>query len=70
MNLSLIKKLNALELHRIEVLSVLSRWGQSLVVLMVAAILAVWLIGPKTGAGLFDLAHYLVPAEARIALKY
>jgi hypothetical protein len=27
--------------------------------------LAVWLIGPKTGAGLFDLAHYLVPAEAR-----
>ena len=65
MNLSLIKKLNALELHRIEVLSVLSRWGQSLVVLMVAAILAVWLIGPKTGAGLFDLAHYLVPAEAR-----
>ena len=65
MNLSLIKKLHALELHRIEVLSVLSRWGQSLVVLMVAAILAVWLIGPKTGAGLFDLAHYLVPAEAR-----
>jgi soluble lytic murein transglycosylase-like protein len=36
-----------------------------LVVLLVAAILAVWLIGPKTGAGLFDLAHYLVPAEAR-----
>ena len=65
MNLSLIKKLHALELHRIEVLSILSRWGQSLVVLMVAAILAVWLIGPKTGAGLFDLAHYLVPAEAR-----
>jgi len=65
MNLSLIKKLNALELHRIEFLSVLSLWGQSLVVLMVAAILAVWLIGPKTGAGLFDLAHYLVPAEAR-----
>ena len=65
MNLSLTKKLHALELHRIEVLSVLSRWGQSLVVLMVAAILAVWLIGPKTGAGLFDLAHYLVPAEAR-----
>jgi soluble lytic murein transglycosylase-like protein len=31
----------------------------------VAAVLAVWLIGPKTGAGLFDLAHYLVPAEAR-----
>ena len=65
MNLSLTKKLHALELHRIGVLSVLSRWGQSLVVLMVAAILAVWLIGPKTGAGLFDLAHYLVPAEAR-----
>ena len=65
MNLSLIKKLHALELQRIGVLSVLSRWGQSLVVLMVAAILAVWLIGPKTGAGLFDLAHYLVPAEAR-----
>ena len=65
MNLSLIKKLHALELHWIGVLSVLSRWGQSLVVLLVAAILAVWLIGPKTGAGLFDLAHYLVPAEAR-----
>jgi hypothetical protein len=65
MNLSLIKKLHALDLHRIGVLSILSRWGQSLVVLMVAAILAVWLIGPKTGAGLFDLAHYLVPAEAR-----
>ena len=65
MKLSLLKKLHALELHRIEVLSVLSRWGQSLVALMVAAILAVWLIGPKTGAGLFDLAHYLVPAEAR-----
>ena len=65
MKLSLIKKLHALELHRIGVLSVLSRWGQSLVALMVAAILAVWLIGPKTGAGLFDLAHSLVPAEAR-----
>jgi len=65
MNLSLTKKLHALELHRIGPLSVLSRWGQSLVALMVAAILAVWLIGPKTGAGLFDLAHYLVPAEAR-----
>ncbi len=65
MNLSLIKKLHALELQRIGVLSVLSRWGHSFVVLMVAAILAVWLIGPKTGAGLFDLAHYLVPAEAR-----
>ncbi len=65
MNLSLIKKLHALELHRIGALSVLSRWGHSLVVLLVAAILAVWLIGPKTGAGLFDLAHYLVPAEAR-----
>ena len=65
MNLSLIKKLHVLELQRIGVLSVLSRWGHSFVVLMVAAILAVWLIGPKTGAGLFDLAHYLVPAEAR-----
>ena len=65
MNLSLTKKLHALELHRIWALSVLSRWGHSLVVLLVAAILAVWLIGPKTGAGLFDLAHYLVPAEAR-----
>jgi len=65
MNLSLTKKLHALELHRIGALSVLSRWGHSLVVLLVAAILAVWLIGPKTGAGLFDLAHYLVPAEAR-----
>ena len=65
MNLSLIKKLHALELQRIGVLSVLSRWGHSFVVLVVAAILAVWLIGPKTGAGLFDLAHYLVPAEAR-----
>ena len=65
MNLSLTKKLHALELHRIGALSVLSRWGGSLVVLLVAAILAVWLIGPKTGAGLFDLAHYLVPAEAR-----
>jgi hypothetical protein len=65
MNLSLTKKLHALELHRIGALSVLSRWVHSLVVLLVAAILAVWLIGPKTGAGLFDLAHYLVPAEAR-----
>lgn len=65
MNLSLTKKLHALKLHRIGALSVLSRWGHSLVVLLVAAILAVWLIGPKTGAGLFDLAHYLVPAEAR-----
>lgn len=65
MNLSLTKKLHALELHRIGALSVLSRWGHSLVFLLVAAILAVWLIGPKTGAGLFDLAHYLVPAEAR-----
>ena len=65
MNLSLTKKLHVLELYRIGALSVLSRWGHSLVVLLVAAILAVWLIGPKTGAGLFDLAHYLVPAEAR-----
>ena len=65
MNLSLTKKLHALELHRIGALSVLSRWGHSLVVLLVAAILAVWLIGPKTDAGLFDLAHYMEPAEAR-----
>ena len=41
MNLSLIKKLHALDLHGIGVLSALSRWGRSLVVLMVAAILAV-----------------------------
>ena len=65
MNLSLTKKLHALELHRIGALSVLSRCGHSLVVLLVAAILAVWLIGPKTDAGLFDLAHYMEPAEAQ-----
>lgn len=43
----------------------LARLGQRLFAFLVAAILAVWLLGPRTGAGIFDLAHYLVPAEAR-----
>jgi hypothetical protein len=41
------------------------KFGQRLVFALVALILGIWLIGPKTGAGIFDLAHYLVPAEAR-----
>ncbi len=43
----------------------LVRLTQRLFAFLVAAILAVWLLGPRTGAGIFDLAHYLVPAEAR-----
>ena len=58
-------KLQVLDLHKMDLLAALKRWGQSMIALLVAAVLAVWLIGPKTGAGLFDLAHYLVPAEAR-----
>ena len=43
----------------------LVRLTQRLFAFLVAAILAIWLLGPRTGAGIFDLAHYLVPAEAR-----
>jgi hypothetical protein len=57
--------LQVLDLHKMHLLAALKRWGQSMIALLVAAVLAIWLIGPKTGAGLFDLAHYLVPAEAR-----
>ncbi len=42
-----------------------AKFGQRLVFALVALILGIWLLGPKTGAGIFDLAHYLVPAEAR-----
>ncbi len=42
-----------------------AKFGQRLVFASVALILGIWLLGPKTGAGIFDLAHYLVPAEAR-----
>ena len=65
MNQYIFDKLQVLDLHKIDLLAALQRWGQSMIALLVAAVLAVWLIGPKTGAGLFDLAHYLVPAEAR-----
>jgi hypothetical protein len=41
------------------------KFGQRLVFALVALVLGIWLLGPKTGAGIFDLAHYLVPAEAR-----
>ncbi|BEI32872.1 lytic transglycosylase domain-containing protein [Polynucleobacter sp. HIN5] len=43
----------------------LARLIQRLFAFLVAAVLALWLLGPRTGAGIFDLAHYLVPAEAR-----
>lgn len=43
----------------------LAKSGQKLFAAFVAVILAIWLLGPKTGGGIFDLAHYLVPAEAR-----
>ena len=65
MNQYIFDKLQVLDLHKMDLLAALKRWGQSMIALLVAAVLAVWLIGPKTGAGLFDLAHYLVPAEAR-----
>ena len=65
MNQYIFDKLQVLDLHKMHLLAALKRWGQSMIALLVAAVLAVWLIGPKTGAGLFDLAHYLVPAEAR-----
>ncbi|WP_353439075.1 lytic transglycosylase domain-containing protein [Polynucleobacter sp. UK-FUSCHL-C3] len=65
MNQYIFDKLKVLDLHKMDLLAALQRWGQSMLALLVAAVLAVWLIGPKTGAGLFDLAHYLVPAEAR-----
>jgi len=42
-----------------------AKFGQRLIFALVALILGIWLLGPKTGAGIFDLAHYLVPAEAR-----
>ncbi len=65
MNQYIFDKLQVLNLHKMDLLAALKRWGQSMIALLVAAVLAVWLIGPKTGVGLFDLAHYLVPAEAR-----
>jgi len=65
MNQYIFDKLQVLDLHKMHLLAALKRWGQSMIALLVAAVLAIWLIGPKTGAGLFDLAHYLVPAEAR-----
>ncbi|NDG91083.1 MAG: hypothetical protein EBY19_04890, partial [Burkholderiaceae bacterium] len=65
MNQYIFDKLQVLNLHKMDLLAASKRWGQSMIALLVAAVLAVWLIGPKTGAGLFDLAHYLVPAEAR-----
>lgn len=65
MNQYIFDKLQVLDLHKMDLLAALKRWGQSMIALLVAAVLTVWLIGPKTGAGLFDLAHYLVPAEAR-----
>ena len=40
-------------------------FGQRILAFLVAGILAIWLLGPKTGSSIFDLAHYLVPAEAR-----
>jgi hypothetical protein len=65
MNQYIFDKLQVLDLHKKDLLAALKRWGQSMIALLVAAIWAVWLIGPKTGAGLIDLGHYLVPAEAR-----
>jgi hypothetical protein len=46
-------------------LSLFAKFGQNTIAVLVAIVLGVWLIGPKTGAGIFDLAHYLIPAEAR-----
>jgi soluble lytic murein transglycosylase-like protein len=43
----------------------LTKFSQKVFAFLVAAILAICLLGPRTGAGIFDLAHYLVPAEAR-----
>ncbi len=43
----------------------LTKFSQRVFASLVAAILAIWLLGPRTGSGIFDLAHYLVPAEAR-----
>ncbi len=57
--------LDTIWINRHLVTSSFARFGQRVFAILVAAILAIWLIGPKTGAGIFDLAHYLVPAEAR-----
>lgn len=61
----LLDQLQVLDLRKFDLLELFAKSGQSLISLLVAALLAVWMIGPKTGAGVFDLAHYLVPAEAR-----
>jgi len=65
MNQYVFEKLKALDLRKNDLLASFAKSGQAIIALIVAAVLAVWLIGPKTGAGVFDLAHYLVPAEAR-----
>jgi soluble lytic murein transglycosylase-like protein len=46
----------------------LAQFSQKIFAFLVATILAIWLLGPRTGAGIFDLAHYLVPAEARVLI--
>ena len=60
--------LDTIWINRHLVTSSFARFGQRVFAILVAAILAIWLIGPKTGAGIFDLAHYLVPAEARVLI--
>ena len=61
----LLDKFQAFDLRKHALFALLAKSGQAMLAVFVAAILAIWLIGPKTGAGVFDLAHYLVPAEAR-----
>lgn len=65
MNQYVFKKLQTLDHHKDDFLASFAKYGQAIIAFLVAAVLAIWLIGPKTGAGVFDLAHYLVPAEAR-----
>jgi len=64
-NLNRLESLGSLAANSQVIANLLANFGQRLTFALVALILGIWLLGPKTGAGIFDLAHYLVPAEAR-----
>ena len=64
-NLNRLESSGSLAANSQVIANLLANFGQRLTFALVALILGIWLLGPKTGAGIFDLAHYLVPAEAR-----
>ena len=65
MNQLNLNQIGSLGAHSRVMVDFLAKFGQRLLFALVALVLGIWLLGPKAGAGIFDLAHYLVPAEAR-----